>query len=386
MKSDGTRGRPQDRRQALLSRLDPDLGELEPAFRAATFAETVSQLRIMLFLTICLWIVFGGVDYVLFGPSPTLACLYLLRVTAIALTSAGILLMPRVRSPRVLDSLAVLWVASLVLMILVVDLTRVRAQIYNGVLDTIVVLMLYLVLPNRLAERLICPLLLSVGSILLLVLFWPGLPIVSVISLAVGFLVANLIGIVISGSLVFSQQNQFRLQQETKRLATTDELTGIMNRRHFIQQAAIEMERAARVSHPLSILMLDLDHFKKINDSYGHLAGDEALKCFAGQARAIIRCYDLFGRIGGEEFAILLPGTDLQPAAEIAERIRQACRDITSRDFTPKPGRRSAGTMTVSIGATILKTSDESLDDLLRRADQALYRAKTRGRNRVEVV
>jgi diguanylate cyclase (GGDEF)-like protein len=385
MKSDSARGRIQDRWQALLSRLDPNLGELEPAFRAATFAETVSQLRIILFLTICMWIIFGGVDYVMFGPSPTLVWLYLLRATAIAVTSAGILLMRRIRSPRVLDLLAVLWVASLVLMILVVDLTRVRAQLYNGVLDTIVVLMLYLVLPNRLAERAICPLLLSVGTILLVV-FWPGLPIVSVVSLAVGFLVANLIGIVISGSLMFSQQNQFSLQQETKRLATTDELTGIMNRRHFIEQASIEMERAARGSSPLSILMLDLDHFKKINDSYGHLAGDEALRCFAEQARAIIRCYDLFGRIGGEEFAILLPGTDLQPAAEIAERIRLACRDITSRDFTPKPGRRAAGTLTVSIGATILEASDESLDDLLSRADQALYLAKVRGRNRVEVV
>jgi diguanylate cyclase (GGDEF)-like protein len=218
------------------------------------------------------------------------------------------------------------------------------------------------------------------------VAFGPGLPTVSVLSLAVGFLVANLIGIVISGGLMFSQQKQFSLQQETKRLATTDELTGIMNRRYFIEQAAIEMERAARGSNPLSILMLDLDHFKKINDSYGHMAGDEALRCFAEQAKAIIRCYDLFGRIGGEEFAILLPATDLPPAAGIAERIRLACKDITNRIFTPIPGRRAAGTMTVSIGATILKASDKSLDDLLSRADQALYLAKVRGRNRVEIV
>jgi diguanylate cyclase (GGDEF)-like protein len=165
--------------------------------------------------------------------------------------------------------------------------------------------------------------------------------------------------------------------EQMAQLATTDFLTGLANRRAFFEQAEVARTLALRLKKPIALLMLDLDHFKQLNDRFGHATGDEALVRFAGMARATLREHDLMGRLGGEEFALALPGTDVDGALLAAERLRQAVAGTTLE----AGGVEYA--MTVSVGAVMIEAG-ETLTAALARADQALYRAKRHGRNRVE--
>lgn len=165
-----------------------------------------------------------------------------------------------------------------------------------------------------------------------------------------------------------------RLSQQ----AYHDELTGLANRRFLSQQAHLELDRAKRYQYPLSLFMLDIDLFKNVNDTYGHLAGDSVLKQLSQLMKDALREYDMIARIGGEEFAVLLPETNLAEAIVIAERLRQAvmgCKFSIQQSHPLK--------MTVSIG--IASTSDlgHDFEILLHEADKRLYQAKIAGRNRV---
>lgn len=168
--------------------------------------------------------------------------------------------------------------------------------------------------------------------------------------------------------------------RELERLATTDPLTGSHNRRAFMEAVQHELDRVRRYETPASILMLDLDHFKRVNDEFGHAAGDTVLKHFVTQLGTSLRSADTLGRIGGEEFAVLLPETDLAGARDIANRIRT---EIAARPAITDEARIP---ITVSIGVTIIHPSDISPDHILARADDGLYLAKRNGRNRVETV
>jgi diguanylate cyclase (GGDEF)-like protein len=164
---------------------------------------------------------------------------------------------------------------------------------------------------------------------------------------------------------------------QMQRLATTDFLTGLANRRAFFEHAESARLLAIRLRKPITLMMLDIDHFKQLNDRFGHATGDEALVVFADTSRKVLREHDIMGRLGGEEFALALPGTELDGALQAAERLRVAVSEaalITSgSDFR----------MTVSIGVVLIDP-EETLTAALARADHALYAAKTGGRNRVE--
>ena len=160
--------------------------------------------------------------------------------------------------------------------------------------------------------------------------------------------------------------------------ARTDPLTGAANRRAFLERAGEEMRQAHRSGLPLSLLIADIDHFKRINDSRGHAAGDEALKRFVLALGDALRPGDLIGRYGGEEFVVLLPHTTLEEAVAVAERLR---RRVAAQEMGPEgdPFR-----MTASFGVAAVEPGDSGgIDAALRTADSALYRAKAEGRNRV---
>lgn len=167
------------------------------------------------------------------------------------------------------------------------------------------------------------------------------------------------------------------LEFELKKLAETDELTGLKNRRRFLAGAGKALERLKRNNTPACLFIVDLDHFKTINDTHGHAVGDEALRHIAGQFKRAIRRGDLLARIGGEEFAVLLPNTDEWGAIMVAERVRAliatSTLDLETRTIN----------LTASIGVTALRKGDHNPDDALGRADRALYRSKNEGRNRV---
>lgn len=168
------------------------------------------------------------------------------------------------------------------------------------------------------------------------------------------------------------------LVKKLNQQAITDELTGIFNRRYLIQLGVQELKRARRDGIPLGIIMMDLDHFKDINDSYGHLAGDDVLRGVAKYFHSGLRDGDLLGRYGGEEFVALLPGADLPAAIQVAERLRQQIENLVI------PFGEKKITVTASFGVHVFCSNlDTSLEKLLNIADQALYKAKSSGRNRV---
>lgn len=164
---------------------------------------------------------------------------------------------------------------------------------------------------------------------------------------------------------------------EIYRLTTMDGLTQVHNRRYFDEQLDREVSRSRRYERGLSLVMVDIDYFKRINDSQGHLAGDHVLKQLASTVRVRIRREDVFARYGGEEFGIILPEIELKGARQFAEKVRQA---VEQQQFTfdkhPIP-------VTVSLGVAILATEHRSAADLVRAADERLYEAKSTGRNRV---
>jgi diguanylate cyclase (GGDEF)-like protein len=167
-------------------------------------------------------------------------------------------------------------------------------------------------------------------------------------------------------------------ERQLRTLATTDSLTGLINRYAFMDEAERAHSLAIRSQQALTLLMVDIDHFKQLNDRHGHAAGDHALFVFTRAAKRTLRKHDLMGRLGGEEFAVLLPGTAISEAVEAAERLRLA---IAGATVEVADGRHS---MTVSIGlAQVL--DEETVSAALVRADRALYRAKRDGRNRVRV-
>lgn len=168
-----------------------------------------------------------------------------------------------------------------------------------------------------------------------------------------------------------------QLMEKLTELANTDPLTGCLNRRSFWNRGASELDRSRRYSRPLALLMIDIDHFKTINDTYGHSMGDVVLRSLVAKCQVELRATDLFGRIGGEEFTALLLETDITEARAVAERIR------TVLEQTQTSYGSARVSCTVSVGLTVATADDRKLDELINRADTALYHAKDTGRNRV---
>jgi diguanylate cyclase (GGDEF)-like protein len=183
-----------------------------------------------------------------------------------------------------------------------------------------------------------------------------------------------------AGRRILELQEQLLVAREALReQATHDSLTGLLNRAAILEALRNELARAARERHPVALLIADLDRFKQVNDTYGHLAGDAVLRESARRMKAAVRSYDAIGRYGGEEFLLVLPGCDPSTALTHAGRIREALQAATF----------NAGAdvieVTCSIGLSISTISGLDSDSLVREADRALYIAKERGRNRVEL-
>jgi len=170
------------------------------------------------------------------------------------------------------------------------------------------------------------------------------------------------------------------LEKELVRQATKDMLTGINNRRRFYDLAEREILRGGRYNEPMVLLMLDIDYFKNVNDTYGHSIGDDALRQVAKVCGSELRSFDVFGRVGGEEFSVLLIKTDLISSHQIAERVRRA---VENNILTTEKG---VVKLTISIGGVAFSDTEYSLEYRLNQADEALYKAKSTGRNRTVLV
>lgn len=178
--------------------------------------------------------------------------------------------------------------------------------------------------------------------------------------------------------LLWQAQRQLRRSRRLHRMAMTDPLTGVANRRRLEEVGATAVDQARALGQPLSLIAMDVDHFKAVNDSLGHAAGDRVLVAMTAVCQRALREVDRLSRVGGEEFVALLPGSSAADAMLVAERLRVEVSALALDELAP------GLTITISLGVTELHPSDRSLDQLLRRADRALYDAKKQGRNRVE--
>jgi diguanylate cyclase (GGDEF)-like protein len=171
-----------------------------------------------------------------------------------------------------------------------------------------------------------------------------------------------------------------KLYRETQELAVTDGLTKLLLRRPLLERLDEEFKRSSQSGTPLSFILLDIDHFKAVNDTYGHPAGDKVLREIAARVRKRVRDVDLCGRYGGEEFAILLPATDLKGARLVAERIREGVK------AQPFELRGESRVVTVSLGVACYPDDAGQPEALIQKADEALYRSKSAGRDRVTAI
>jgi diguanylate cyclase (GGDEF)-like protein/PAS domain S-box-containing protein len=178
--------------------------------------------------------------------------------------------------------------------------------------------------------------------------------------------------------ILFDVTERKRIHAELKKLADTDGLTGLYNRRYFQKKLSCEISRSCTQNRPLSLIMLDVDHFKSVNDRFGHDVGDRVLQHIAETSRILLREHDIFCRIGGEEFAVILPNVELDKARQVAERMRAA---MENNVLLAGDGERVR--VTISLGVSQLNNESLNTSNLMKQADEALYSAKNNGRNRV---
>jgi diguanylate cyclase len=369
----------------FLSQLEPNLGALEPAYRQHFLPADVQQLMTIGRLYVLTMLAYLAIDFGLYGWTGKFWLLFVARVLVIV---QMLWLMQRLKQRISVERFdALLLLASLVSFALglLVHYVRATSSDYNFAVTVMLIVINYLVLPIPFVWRILT----SVAFSLLeagLTLWLKGAS-TEFYNALVALGLANLTGIVVSVRLYTFRRNQYKAQveeqharREIERLATTDALTGISNRRKWLEEATRVLARFLRTRQVFSVLYLDIDHFKKLNDTHGHAVGDVVLKHFAELVASHIRDLDLLGRFGGEEFVVLLPETNLENAKIIAGRIRA----FTETSSLETQGKRLR--LSVSIGVAEVALEDGNIEEVLHRADKALYKAKALGRNRVEAL
>lgn len=239
-----------------------------------------------------------------------------------------------------------------------------------------IVLTFYLFQPPQIWQSIFCGGLGSVAYLATLAAF-TNTPAGHVANTVLIFALANGFGLYFCVRFGAAQRREYAALNELKRKAETDALTGLLNRRRVDELCRWQFSAAQNNGHPCALLLLDIDHFKNVNDSAGHAAGDAVLAEMARRCSRILRLVDIFGRIGGEEFAVFMPHATREQALLTAERLRKAVGDIPFR------AEDKSLSVTVSIGGAALTSETDTLASLFRQADDALYAAKRCGRDRV---
>ncbi|WP_176817270.1 GGDEF domain-containing protein [Franzmannia pantelleriensis] len=373
--------------------------KLESRYRRTTLGHDACQMQHAALLAAALFLLFGFADHALMGTERPFIWLMAMRITVAAsciLLAIAVHRQPRLAHRRLpINLICLIAISGLLLTI------PLRPGGFSTHLTSVLVvsMALYLLVPNRLPWVLVWNAYLIAGFTAA-VLLWTPAPI-SVLTTNLLLLgVVNLIGGITQLRLNRLQRQQYlslqeerdtnrRLQAEIderrqlecqlRHSASTDHLTGLHNRRHFFELAERELRRARRNATPLALFMIDIDHFKQLNDSHGHRIGDQALIAVAASCQAALRDTDIIGRYGGEEFIVALPDAPLNIATVIAERLRQQVSELLLNAAT-MPIRLS-----VTVGISLLYADETTLDDALQRADLALYTGKARGRNQVVV-
>lgn len=327
-------------------------------------------------------------DLMVLGTSPAFFWLLFIRISFALLSGViGWVLMAYVNQRPVLNLLILIWGGLAVLVGIVISTSKPLPPGSGYLVDLVAIFSFYFFIPHNLLLRIIPPLLFTAFDICV-VSFHPQVYSRQEVSQVMfSFTITNVIGIILS-IYALSRQNKAelarldeqRVRAELVRLATTDSLTGACNRRRLIEIAGESFYRFHRYRRPFSMLMMDLDGFKQVNDTFGHQQGDQVLVEFVRMLTTEKREVDALGRMGGDEFCLVLPETRLNEAAVMGERILRRCAGLTINHNTA-----ISMTVSVSIGISEVQAQDQSVDQLISRADTALYSAKNAGKNQLVV-
>ncbi|HET6596760.1 MAG TPA: GGDEF domain-containing protein [Anaerolineales bacterium] len=367
------------RRQFLL-----DLGELEGDYRAFHLKDDVRQNSFYIILATVSVVIMTGSDTLLYKNRSDLLLWMLLYRGSLVLISILVLIAIRSTSKvKSYDRLMMAWLSFVILFLLLFNFTR-PSHFLTSAYDVILPLAIYMISPLKIPYSFALAFGFSVGILYIDYFYKTGIDPATLNMVLVAQSIVHILGLTSSAQIQSYRRKSFRayIQEKDAKemvayLANIDPLTKSLTRRQFFNIAETEFQRFKRYRGSLSILVLDADNFKNINDTYGHHAGDLVLQSFSLVVLEQKRAQDTFGRLGGEEFALLLPETNLQQAKVVAERVQTVWAE------TPCNVDEQIIYSTVSIGVAQANKQDTSFEDVLRRADRIMYKAKEAGRNRV---
>ena len=366
-------------RQFLL-----DLGEMEGEYRVFHLKDDLNQSRFYILIATLSVLGMLGTDAVLYRDYPSLILWLLLYRAGFALVS--ILVMAalwKTVKVRVYDRLMLGWMSFTILFLLLFNFTR-PADFLTTSYDVILPFAIYIISPLRIFQSLVLAVSFSTGTLYIDFFHKTGVDPATLNMVLVSQLIVHLLGLGSAIQIQSYRRKSFKAYMQERDakemvayLASIDPLTKSMTRHQFFNIGESEFRRFTRYRRQLSILVLDADYFKNINDMYGHYAGDLVLRSLSLVVLEQKRAQDTYGRLGGEEFGLLLPETNLEQARIVAERVQQAWAQ------TPCNVDGRLIYSTVSIGVAQASDEDKSFEDILRRADRMMYKAKEAGRNRV---
>lgn len=370
----------------LFNQILIDLGDLEGDYRVANLPS--DRLQSLLTMTVAGAGVFAmlGLDKLLFGAnSGLLRWMLVLRAAYALCTALVILLIARINKVRVFDRIVFWWTLGTIACLLLFNYMR-PGNFLGAAFDVIVLFAIYSFSPLNFRSTVLLAVVFSVGTLYIGYFVKSGVEPYVLATATSSQIVSHILGMGLGLQLHSYRRKSYKAYMEEKDaremvayLANIDPLTKSLTRRHFFNIAESEFKRFRRYHRPLSVLVMDADLFKSINDTHGHHAGDIVLRSLSLVAMEQKRAQDTFGRLGGEEFSLILPETTLEQARIVAERIRKVWEESPSQ----LDGRLIHST--VSIGVAEAQMDDESFDNVLRRADLMMYKAKEQGRNRVMV-
>ncbi|MBI9050866.1 MAG: GGDEF domain-containing protein [Anaerolineaceae bacterium] len=352
-------------------RLKPN--ELENNFRAESLARDKIFTKIIILLATILAIVFLQLEVSLNHENGMHSINFQVRIAAILVSLIAFWLVHKQSLPQKIDRITFVWGIFFISHLIYFNVTRIDDYVPIIIWDIMTLFWVYFLLPIPIHYRMYLASFLTICSVVIWINF--RVPVVDAyqnITVLTAYLMANVVGI-------FNSRQTNQMRQQNFILINTDTLTGISNRRYIFDQLDRELQRTKRYKDPLTLLLLDLDNLKAINDKYGHKAGDELLVVFTRHCSLQIRSIDYFARFGGDEFMILLIQTDQEQAQTIAERIRKSVSELEIK-WDQETMKTS-----VSVGVTTTKDAVISPEDLVKLADDALYQAKNNGRNQIMV-
>jgi diguanylate cyclase (GGDEF)-like protein len=370
--------------KAVFGDLLTDLGPLEGDYRVAQLKSDITQSLLYMVIVSLSALAMLMVDAMLFAGRPDLFMFMVIcRVVFVLVTILFGIAIYRASRVRIFDRLVFIWISLLIVSMLLFNFTRPVNYISTS-FDIIAPFAIYILSPLKIKQTVGLAIGYSIGILYIYYVFKFGVdPIVLTVAVTAQVIV-HILGLSSALQIQSYRRKFYRAfidEKDAKEmvayLANIDPLTKSLTRRQFMNIADSEFKRFTRYHRPLSILILDADRFKRINDTYGHHAGDLALRSLSLIAMEHKRAQDTFGRLGGEEFGLLMPETTLDKAIVVAERIRK----VWEQSPVNLDGELIHSTMSVGVAEAV--TEDKSLEDILRRADRMLYKAKEAGRNRV---